>query len=712
MGVCGSKSVGTLGVWDEQNGPQGEEFKCSPILRHHSMVGETTVPTTMSKTGASTVWEMVDVAFKTYGSANAVGKRVLQSRDMVPSADGKKKFEKLTFEPKYTWFSYEQYGQRVARLASSFANDFGLKKGDRVLIFAETQLDWITVMLACFRQSATIVTAYATLGEEGVTTSLNQTDASICVCDAKLFNVVKDSAKNCPSLKFVVPIMTPTDSMQPEDMEKALGGGIKVRSTDQLVEGCGKVIDVVPPAPTDVAVIMYTSGTTGNSKGVMITHQNIVAQCESTTKIMPFINTSSIYLGYLPLAHIMELFIECSMLSLGASIGFGSPQTLTSTGVKLAKGQEGDAPLLKPTILVFAPAVLDKVYNGVKDKVAKQGGATAAMFNSALQAGYKKYDAGGVGCGAAWDLIMYKAVQSLVGGRVSHIITGSAPLSAEIQKFSQSCFNCPVRQGYGLTETIAASCLGDPQDNTLSQVGPPTPGTYIRLRDWSEGGYTNADLHAEGIGMRRGEVLVGGPTVALGYLIDEKNVDVEIQKKNEEDFITIDGVRYFCTGDVGQINKRGCLQIVDRKKDLFKGDTGEYVSLSKVESFLKLSPHVEFPMVYGRTGAKSVIALICPKKFAIEAIAKEKGITGAFGELCKNEAVVEAVTKSCLQACKDGKLLGFEIPTAIVLCATPTGEPAWTPENDMLTTTMKLKRPVIARAFDAEITDAYKRSGQ
>merc|ERR1711997_328165 len=156
--------------------------------------------------------------------------------------------------------------------------------------------------------------------------------------------------------------------------------------------------------------------------------------------------------------------------------------------------------------------------------------------------------------------------------------------------------------------------------------------------------------------MRRGEVLIGGPTVSLGYLVDEKSPDPEIQKKNEEDFITIDGVRYFCTGDVGQVNAKGCLQIVDRKKDLFKGDTGEYVSLSKVEAQLKLSPYVEMPMVYGRTGAKSVIALICPKKFAIEAIAKENNVTGTFNELCKSEVVVAEVTKSCLEACKKGGL--------------------------------------------------------
>merc|ERR1719264_1191853 len=123
----------------------------------------------------------------------------------------------------------------------------------------------------------------------------------------------------------------------------------------------------------------------------MICHRNIVAQCASSLKIMPFINTSTVYLGYLPLAHIMELFIECMMLSVGAGIGYGSPQTLTSTGVKLAKGQEGDAPLLKPTLLVFAPAVLDKVYSGVKRKV--QGGVKEKLFNKALESGYANYNA-------------------------------------------------------------------------------------------------------------------------------------------------------------------------------------------------------------------------------------------------------------------------------------------------------------------------------
>jgi len=176
--------------------------------------------------------------------------------------------------------------------------------------------------------------------------------------------------------------------------------------------------------------------------------------------------------------------------------------------------------------------------------------------------------------------------------------------------------------------------------------------------------------------------------------------------------VTIGGVRYFCTGDVGQVTERGNLMIIDRKKDLFKGDNGEYVSLSKVESLLKLSPYVDMPMAYGRTGAKSIIALICPQKPAVMAFAEKKGLEGDFPALCKNAEVIKEVAGSCLKECKAGGLNAFEIPSAIALVCAADGSPAWTPENDFLTSTMKLKRPIVAKGFAADIDDCYARSGK
>ena len=135
----------------------------------------------------------------------------------------------------------------------------------------------------------------------------------------------------------------------------------------------------------------------------------------------------------------------------------------------------------------------------------------------------------------------------------------------------------------------------------------------------------NADLDNPAIGMRRGEVLLGGTGICAGYHVDSANPDPELVKKNAEDFVEIAGVRYFCTGDVGQITPQGQLQIVDRKKDLFKGATGEYVALSKVEAALKLCPYVEMPMAYGATGKASIIAIIMPMKPNVLDFAKAKG---------------------------------------------------------------------------------------
>merc|ERR1740138_979342 len=126
--------------------------------------------------------------------------------------------------------------------------------------------------------------------------------------------------------------------------------------------------------------------------------------------------------------------------------------------------------------------------------MAAKGGLVQTLFEWGIYNGNKRYDAGGVGTNFFYNLIM-KKVQASLGGNVTLMYSGSAPLSNEIQRFCQSVFNCPVRQGYGLSETTAATCIAEVDDNTSGIVGPPTPGSLIRLRDWEEGGYMNKDLN-------------------------------------------------------------------------------------------------------------------------------------------------------------------------------------------------------------------------
>merc|ERR1719424_2460643 len=276
--------------------------------------------------------------------------------------------------------------------------------------------------------------------------------------------------------------------------------------------------------------------------------------------------------------------------------------------------------------MVFAPAVLDKVYQGVQNKRQQLGAIGQWVFKMGLESGERHFAKGQAGANVIFDKTVFKKVQALVGGRIKCMITGSAPLSPDIQKFVQAVFGTPVRQGYGLTETCAGSCIGFWGDNATSSVGPPTVCTVIRLADWAEGNYMNSDKDKPEIGMRRGEILIGGPCVSPGYFINPKQPNPELAQKNKEDWVKIQGETFFRSGDVGQILPNGTIQIIDRKKDLWKGPNGEYVALSKVEAALKLCEFVDMPMVYGKTGGSYPVALICPQKARILALGKELGI--------------------------------------------------------------------------------------
>lgn len=655
---------------------------------------------------SSTAYEVVKSACTRNGPRLAVGTRRFIRTHQVEE-DGKK-FEKLEYENSFTWMTYEQYWQRIETFASGLLGISNLPPQGKVVIYAETQRDWMVAANACFSVGCQVVTIYATLGEEGALYGMNQTKAPVVVCDTKLLKILVKIASQLPHVQHVITLGDADAGM----IEKLTSAGKSVTSIEEVCsKGAAAPQPARAPTATDIAVVMYTSGTTGAPKGVLLTHGNLVAGISGFrySGATFGINETTIFMAYLPLAHIMEMIAELSMMAFGGQLAYGSPHTLTDTGVKLKRPESsGDATVAKPTFMVFAPAVFDKVYKAVLKKMDNLGGMKKSIFEKALDWGLQNYESGGMGVNALLNRAVFGPVQAGLGGKLKLAMTGSAPLSPEIQKFMQTVFKCPVRQGYGLTENCACATIGTPADNSTGNVGPPQACTVIRLADWPEGLYMNADKRNPSIGMARGEVLVGGATVSVGYYVDEDNPDPEIVKKNNEEFVTIKGVRYFRTGDIGQITPSGTLQIIDRKKDLWKGPQGEYVSLSKVEAALKLCPYVEIPMVYGKTGAEFPIALCCVieheiRKFAATVDAGEASIA----DLCKNQKVIAEVARSCREKCKELALVEFEVPKKYALLPPVDGAAAWTPENDMLTNTMKLKRPAITRAFAAEIDAAY-----
>jgi len=182
-------------------------------------------------------------------------------------------------------------------------------------------------------------------------------------------------------------------------------------------------------------------------------------------------------------------------------------------------------------------------------------------------------------------------MRAAVGGRLRVMLSGGAPLSQEAHGFIRTALTTPLLQGYGLTETTSTGCIQDPADLSVGTVGPPLNGVSLKLIDWKEGGYTVNDVDGP-----RGEIVIGGNHVSMGYY--------KMPEKTAEDFYMEDGIQYFRTGDIGKLIGDNCaIKIIDRKKDLVKLQAGEYVSLGKVESNIKINPLIDNICVYGSSNA-------------------------------------------------------------------------------------------------------------
>jgi len=640
--------------------------------------------------GCNTVSDLFEYAISKNGNRRAMGEREILRCDVTD-----KGFEKLTLSD-YRWYTFSQVKHQVTNLASGLVDLATIKPKDRVVIYADTKMEWQLAAQAVFSQNCTVVTIYATLGAEGVEHGVKQTEASVVVCDGKLLKNLVAVAKNCPSLKYVVTM----GDVPAETIAKLPAAVTHEKLRDVVARGARKPAEPIRPSPSDTAVIMYTSGTTGAPKGVVLSHANVCATMAGLANAGDFTNRD-VYLAYLPLAHIMEMAAEMLMLANGAAIGYGSPQTLTDTGLKLAPGTRGDAPTLKPTFMVFAPAVLDRVRQAVQAKFSAGTPTQRKLIDAGLAAGERRFHAGL--CGSSWfyNALIFKKVQKLIGGRVRVMISGSAPLSRETQIFMQTCFRCPLRQGYGLTETGSAGTIAA-FDDIDEGVGQVLCSVRVALKDWEEGGYKTADADDPSVGMPRGEVLIGGPVVCQGYYVPSSMPDADLSKKNATEFSVIDGVRYFHTGDIGAFTERGQLLIVDRKKDLVKLQQGEYVALSKVENVLKQCPLIASAMCYARSTASYCVAVIVvnPKPFAALCESLGKGNL-SIEQQCREPAVAEAVQKECAALAK-GKLAAFEVPKKVILDVEP-----WTPENDMVTAAFKLKRQNLVAAFRQRIDAQY-----
>ncbi|GAB2215104.1 hypothetical protein Drorol1_Dr00019479 [Drosera rotundifolia] len=641
--------------------------------------------------GATTLPSLFEQSCKRHQDYKFLGTRPVISKEFVAASDGRK-FEKVHLG-EYKWETFGEVFTRVCNFASGLVK-LGHDTDTRAAIFSETRPEWFIALQGCLRQNVTVVTIYASLGEDALIHSLNETKVSTLICDFKQFKKVVAVSSKLETLKHVIYFQddgSTTDSSNSGDSDNL------IVSSFADVEKLGKDSPAQPrlPSKDDVAVIMYTSGSTGMPKGVMMTHGNIVATAAAVTTVVPGLGTNDIYLAYLPLAHVLELEAETVMAASGAAIGYGTTLTLTDTSNKIKKGTKGDVSVLKPTLMASVPAILDRVRDGVLKKVDETGGFAKSLFSFAYKRRLAAIEGslfGGWGLEKLfWDFLIFRKIRAVLGGNIRFMLCGGAPLSGDAQRFINICMGAPIAQGYGLTETCAGAAFSEWDDASVGRVGPPLPCGYIKLVSWEEGGYTISDKP-----MPRGEMVIGGYSVTLGYFNNEEKTN-EVYKVDER------GMRWFYTGDIGQFHPDGCLEIIDRKKDIVKLQHGEYISLGKVEAALIVSNYVESIMVYADPFYNYCVALIVPAHQALEKWAQDAGIEyKTYAELCEKAEAVKEVQASLSKVAKEAKLDKFELPAKIKLLPE-----SWTPESGLVTAALKIKREQIKGRFKSELQKLY-----
>jgi len=581
--------------------------------------------------------------------------------------------------------TYAQVSTRIRNFGSGLLH-LGITPGEHVGFYAKNRREWVIGAESCNTYSLVSVAIYDTLGEEHRAFIVDQSELAAIVTTPNLLKNIaalkSDPEFPCGHLRLAISMDDVTD----EQRNLLADVGVKLYTFAEIEElGAKNPRDPIPPKPEDLAIIMYTSGTTSRPKGVMISHANCVAVIQGVIDSIPAYGVGDRYLSYLPLAHILERAAEASMFCQGAAIGFyqGDIRKLSD-----------DIVTWKPTIYCGVPKVFLRIMNTVKMELSKSPAPIRWLFNTAikLKLFLRQY---GLSAGFL-DKTLFKKVRAALGGQTKVIVSGGAPLGAECHQFLSACFGLTI-QGYGLTETcggVALSPLNLP--DTWEKAGTPLCCCEVKLV--SHGKYNSRGKPPQG------EICIRGPNVTMGYYKNpEKTAEVFVKEA--------DGEVWFHTGDVGQWNKDGTLSIIGRVKDIFKLDGGEYIAPERLETIFGQSKFLSNTFVYGESSRSYIVAVVVPECGFAKNWAKLNGVNynadavrdpDVAKEICQNPKFKEAILADFKTIAEKAKLNAYEIPTKIYV----DGH-FWTPDSGLVTDAMKNKRDPLYERYQDQITELY-----
>ncbi len=559
----------------------------------------------------------------------------------------------------------EELGASVRHLSTGLRS-IGVKRDDRVAILSENRPEWTIADLATLTANAVTVPIYPTLLAWQIEFILNDSGAVVVFAsNEEQLAKVTEVCRHCPAIRQIV-MFDPAPQMPENAMSyEALLADGRAAAAEEPEGHFERTLG--DRRAEDLATIVYTSGTTGNPKGAMLTHGNITSNVLSSIEPMPF-KAGERAISILPLSHILERMVDFIYLYKGVEIAYA--ENVANVAANLQE--------LKPHMFVGVPRLFEKMQARILEAVAASPAPRQKIFNWALGVGKERLpyrvENKPLPASLAWkaavaDRLVFRKIVDRLGGRIRFIVSGGAPLSPELAAFFIGA-GIDIYEGYGLTETSPVIAVNWPNARRIGTVGRPIPGVEVKIAE-------------------DGEILTRGPHVMRGYFNNDEATEKAIDREG-----------WFYTGDIGEIDADGFLKITDRKKDILVNAYGKNIAPQPLEGLLKTSPYIGTPVLVGDR-RKFVTALIVPNFERLERDAKTMGLSFA----SRDEMVVDARMRGIVQREIDRfnrQLARAEQIRKFVLLPRD-----FSIDEDEITPSLKVKRKTIDRKYKVLIDAMY-----
>ncbi len=549
----------------------------------------------------------------------------------------------------------------LVRVVSGGLRAMGLEAGDRAAILSETRFEWSICDYACICSGVLDVPIYSTLTVPQVAYILENAGVSL------IFVSTQDQARKASAagrkigrdIKIVV--FDGGDSL-PDGVEVWEDFLAKGREVAAEIDDESFRATALETEPDDLATLLYTSGTTGQPKGVMLTHNNLWSNVLASSRVLPR-QEGDTALVFLPLSHVLQRMASYLFFSRGDSAAYAHSMNTVAADMKV----------VRPSIVASVPRLYEKVYNavmeaeGLKKKLVQWAREVGEAWADEKLAGREPSGVLKVVYRLA-DALVFKKIRAAMGGRIRYFLSGGAPLAPDINRFFFAA-GIWILEGYGLTETSPVTNVNSFDGFRIGTVGKPVPGTEIRIAE-------------------NGEILIRGPQVMKGYYnLPEATAEA------------IDSEGWFHSGDVGEIDGDGFLRITDRIKDIIVTAAGKNIAPQPIENLLKTNDFVEQAVMIGDRRSFCVI-LIVPSFPNLESWARKIGLeVSDTHALLAQEEVQELMEEQVLGALRG--LARYQTPKKIGLVESP-----FSIEDGTLTPTQKVKRRAVEARY-SELIEAF-----